>query len=193
MKNPLDELRQKKTKRWPWPDWLAEGGLPEAELLAIEEAVQAAASAQPPKDAQDAQVVPAVPRRRYIYRSSELTRITPNAFRCRVTIFSAAGEFRGEAEGPEFPGARAEIASRATLDALNKAEGGQVTLGLKGARVLRIFESPIVVVGVYGMNTGATALVGACLVDASVEQAATLATLQAADRWLSWEAKKRSR
>jgi hypothetical protein len=192
MKDPLEEFR-KQRKKWPHPDWLAEGGVPEEQLVAaIQEAAQPP-SQEPEAAPGSAQVVPAVPRRRYIYRSTELVRVGPQLFRCKVTVFSAAGEFVGEAEGPEFPGARAEIAARATLDALNQAEGGDITLGLKGARVLRIFESPIVVVGVYGLNSKATPLVGACLVDNSVEQSATLATLQAADRWLAWEAKKRSK
>ncbi|NIR43835.1 MAG: hypothetical protein GWN99_07745 [Gemmatimonadetes bacterium] len=193
MSDPLDEFR-KQRKKWPYPDWLAEGGLPEEQLLAaIQEATRPSEAEPKPGAPGEGQVVPAVPRRRYIYRSTEMVRVSPNVFRCKVTVYSAAGEFEGEAEGPEFPGARAEIAARATLDALNNAEGGSVMLGLKGARVLRIFESPIVVVGVYGLNTKATPLVGACLVDNSVEQSATLATLQAADRWLAWEAKKRSK
>lgn len=176
-------------KKWPWPEWLAEGGIPEEQMLFLqEEAAKEAARAKA-----GPQVVPAVPRRRYIFRSTQMTRVAPKVFRCKVTIFSAAGEFTGESEGPEFPGARAEIAARATIEALNKAERGNVSIGLKGARVLRVFEAPMVVVGVYGMNTGATPLVGACLVDNSVEQAATLATLQAADRWLAWESRKRSK
>jgi hypothetical protein len=168
-------------KKWPVPDWL----MGAAEALAAEQGTAA--------KHMEAQVIPAVPRRRYIYRSCELTRVSPRVFRCRVTLYSAAGEFSGEAEGPDVPGGRAEIAARATLDALNKAEDDFVALALKGARVLRVFDGPIVVVGVFGMNTGATPLVGACLVEDSVEQAATLAALQAADRWLAWEAKKRSK
>jgi hypothetical protein len=177
-------------KKWPWPEWLADGGLPEEQLMALQE--EAEKTANESWISGGPQVVPAVPRRRYIYRATQMTRVAPNSYRCRVTIFSANGEFTGQSEGPEFPGARAEVAARATLDALNRAEHGSVTLGLKGARVLRLFESPIVVVGVYGMTTGTTPLVGVCLLDTSVEQAATLATLQAADRWLAWEAKKRT-
>ncbi|HSG81392.1 MAG TPA: hypothetical protein VLC48_04005 [Gemmatimonadota bacterium] len=184
--DPRDEK-----KKWPWPEWLAEGGIPEEQLLFLQE--EAAKTAAAAHEKVGVHVVPAVPRRRYIFRSTQMTRVAPKVFRCKVTIFSAAGEFSGESEGPEFPGARAEIAARATIEALNKAERGNVSIGLKGARVLRVFEAPMVVVGVYGMNTGATPLVGACLVENSVEQAATLATLQAADRWLAWESRKRSK
>jgi hypothetical protein len=186
-----DSDQRDPNRQWPWPEWLAEGGIPEEQLLFLQEEAEKTAAAAQQKV--EAQVVPAVPRRRYIFRSTEMTRVAPRSYRCKVTIFSAAGEFSGEAEGPEFPGARAEIAARATIEALNKAERGAVSIGLKGARVLRVFEAPMVVVGVYGMNTGATPLVGACLVENSVEQAATLATLQAADRWLAWESRKRKK
>jgi hypothetical protein len=166
------------------PDWLMETDSPESEAdLALEEAT---AIGVVPGDG-----APGIPRRRYIFRSSEWTRVSPRLFRCGVTIVSSDGEFAGEAEGPEIPGVRAEIAARATLEALNNAEGDHVAMALKGARVMRIFESPLVVVGVYGMNTGESLpLVGACLVRHSVEQAAILATLQAVDRWLTWQAQK---
>jgi hypothetical protein len=154
------------------PDWLAEA--PEQELMRA-----------------TAALAPGIPRRRYIFRSAESERLTPRLCRCRVTVVSAGGEITGEAEGPDIRGMRAEIASRAALDALNKAEGGKVALALKGARVLRIFGTPIVVVGVYGLNTGeGTPLVGACFVHTSVEQSAILATLQAADRWLAFQSRK---
>lgn len=154
------------------PDWLAEA--PEQELMRA-----------------TAALAPGIPRRRYIFRSAESERLTPRLCRCRVTVVSAGGEITGEAEGPDIRGMRAEIASRAALDALNKAEGGKVALALKGARVLRVFGTPIVVVGVYGLNTGeGTPLVGACFVHTSVEQSAILATLQAADRWLAFQSRK---
>ena len=135
----------------------------------------------------------ATPKRRNIYKSSEWTRLSPRVFRCRVTVSAAEGEFTGEADGPEVPGVRAEISARATIDALNRAEGEAVILALKGARVLRVFESPIVVVGMYALNGGeTTSLVGACMVQNSVEQASIQATLQAADRWLAWQARSRT-
>jgi hypothetical protein len=154
------------------PDWLADE--PEQDLMRA-----------------TAALAPGIPRRRYIFKSTESERVSPRVFRSRVTIVSAAGEFKGQAEGPEIRAVRPEIAARAALDALNKAEGGTVALALKGARVLRVFDTPIVVVAVYGLNTGETTpLIGVCLVHNSVEQAAILATLQAADRWLAWQARK---
>ncbi len=132
-----------------------------------------------------------VPRRRHIFRSSEWTRLDANKIHCKVTLISAGGESAGEAEGPDVPGLRAEIAAQATLRALDHAEGEEVSLALKGARVLRFMDSPIVAVGVYGVNGGEMLpLLGACLVRSSVEHAAILATLQAVDRWLGWRARR---
>jgi hypothetical protein len=172
------------------PEWLKQSGTTPEDWLADAETAPSV-SWQPMKPV--AAVVPAVPRRRYIFKSSEVIRVSPRTMRIRVKIVSAAGEFTGEAEGPQIPGTRPETAARAALDALNRAEGGKVALALKGARILRVFESPLVVVGVYGQNTGqATPLVGACMVYNSAEQASILATLQAADRWLAWQARERS-
>ncbi|UCF20879.1 MAG: hypothetical protein JSU87_05600 [Gemmatimonadota bacterium] len=134
---------------------------------------------------------PRVPRRRHIFRSSEWTRIDGNQVRGKVTVVSAVGESSGEAQGPDVPGVRAEIAAQATLQALARAEGGEVSLALKSARVLRFMDNPIVVVGIYGVNGGEMfPLLGACLVLSSVEHASILATLQAVDRWLAWRARR---
>jgi hypothetical protein len=108
-----------------------------------------------------------------------------------VTLVSASGEHTGVADGTDAPGVRAEIAARATLQAVGLAEGDDVSVALKGARVLRFMDSPIVVVGVYGVTSGEMIpLLGACLVRPSVEHASVLATLQAVDRWLGWRARR---
>ncbi len=128
------------------------------------------------------------PRRRHLFLGSESRRLPPHGHRVRVTLQCEGIRYIGEAEGPAVPGARAEIAARAALDALGKAEGRRLTLALRGGRVMRVFEEPVAVVGVYGMARGeANTLVGACLVRESEEEAAILATLQATDRWIAWE------
>ncbi len=105
---------------------------------------------------------------------------------CRVTLACGGREYSGVAEGASIPGIRAEIAARATLDAVANAEDGRVVLSLMAARVLKFVDLPLVVVSVYGMNGDEVKrLVGAAPVDNSEEQAAILATLQATDRWLA--------
>ncbi len=134
------------------------------------------------------------PRRRHLFLGSESRRLPPHGQRVRVTLQCEGIRYIGEAEGPAVPGARAEIAARAVLDALGKAEGRRLSLALRGARIMRAFEEPVAVVGVYGMASGeAQTLVGACLVRESDEEAAILAILQATDRWIAWQVSQRPR
>lgn len=134
-----------------------------------------------------------VPRRRHLYLGFESSRVPPRGFRCRVMLQLDGYEYVGEAEGPEIPGVRAEITARATLDALHKAENEEIQLALLGARVLRVFDRPVAIVGVYGLDDEARPLIGACLVRESIEQASALATLQATNRWITWQAARQDR
>ena len=132
-------------------------------------------------------------RRRNTYVTSQSTRVAPGQFRCQVTIAGPVGEFTGAADGPETPGLRCEIFARAAIDALSKAEGSSIDLALKRARVVRFLEAPLVVVTLKASNGEPTDnLMGACLVHNSTEEAAVEATLGAADRWLAWQASKKS-
>ena len=126
-------------------------------------------------------------RRRHIFKGFESSRVQPHGVRCRVTIALDGQEYVGLAEGPEVPGMRAEIAARATLEALGKAEDGRISMALQGARVLRVFDRPVAIVAVYGVDDRKTrSLIGASLVTDSVEQATVLATLQATNRWIRY-------
>lgn len=127
-----------------------------------------------------------LPRRRHVYRSHESSRLPPHGFRCQVKLVSQGQEYVGAAEGAAVPGARADIAARATLDAVVKAEGKKVVLSLMAARVLRFVDLPVVIVAVYALNEEEVKrLVGGAIVENSEEQAAILATLQAVERWVS--------
>jgi len=157
-----------------YPEWLCNGVEGESEAA--------------PESEIDETVVERFGRlpRRHVYRSFESSRISAHAMRCRVKLSSNGREFVGEAEGPSVPGVRAEIAARATLNALSVAEREKLVLSLMAARVLRFSDMPLVVVSVYGMSDEeVNRLVGVSVVDASEEQAAILATLQATDRWIA--------
>lgn len=130
--------------------------------------------------------------RRHLYRGFESARLIPHRFQARVRVGLRDEEFVGEAEGADVPGARVEVAARATLVALQKAEGNRVELALQGAKVVRAFDRSVVVVGVYGLKErDVTFLVGASLARDSIEHAAILATLQATGRWLAWAASRK--
>ncbi len=127
-----------------------------------------------------------LPARRHLFRGFETERLTPHRLACRVTIARNNVDYIGEAEGPDVPLLRAEITARATLDAIRKAEDSVVQLALQGAKVLRVFDRRLVVAGVYGFKgrRDVVSLVGAGPVSESVEHAATLAVLQATNRWV---------
>lgn len=176
----------------PYPDWMIDALEMDGEMN--EPLVE---TADPDLDSNEdpsfealvpetAQALESPPRRRHIFRGFESSRVQPHGVRCRVTIALEDQEFEGMAQGPEVPGMRAEIAARATLEALGRAEGDRISMALQGARVLRVFDRPVVIVGVYGVDQRKTrSLIGACLVTDSVEQAAVLATLQATNRWIT--------
>lgn len=182
-----------------YPDWLTKGSASEAELRGAAERPEGPerpGGRESPGDLESPGVpyvdVPSgwdqhsLTKRRHVYRSYESSRISAHAFRCRVTLSTNGHQYVGEAEGPSVPGVRAEIAAKATLDALCSAENGRVILSLMTARVLRFSDMPLVVVSVYGMNDEEiNRLVGVSVVENSEEQAAILATLQATDRWIA--------
>lgn len=127
--------------------------------------------------------------RRHLFRGLEVEHVRPHRVRARVRIALEDREFEGESVGADVPGVRAEVAARAALDALQKAEGSGFELALQGAKVVRAFDRKLVVVGVYALRgRDVTSLVGAALVRDSVEQAGVLAALQATNRWVAWAA-----
>jgi hypothetical protein len=176
-----------------YPDWLTNGSSSETEGRRIPEKSgepegpgELEWPGEPYVDLPSSWDQPSLTKRRHVYRSYESSRISAHAFRCRVTLSTNGHEYVGEAEGPSVPGVRAEIAAKATLDALCSAENGRVILSLMTARVLRFSDMPLVVVSVYGMNEEEiNRLVGVSVVENSEEQAAILATLQATDRWIA--------
>ena len=129
--------------------------------------------------------------RRHLYRGFESARLIPHRFHARVRVGLGDQEFVGEAEGADVPGARVDVAARATLVALQNAEANRVELALQGAKLVRAFDRSVVVVGIYGLKgREVTFLVGASLARDSIEHAAILATLQATGRWLAWAASR---
>ncbi len=167
-----------------FPDWL--GGFDSGGKEMKPQAPRARPGFEIPAEAFRPPPPESPPRRRYVYRSYESSRVNAHKLACRVTLSSAGREYSGVAEGAAIPGVRADIAARATLNAVANAEKGAVVLSLIAARVLRFVDLPLVVVSVYGVNGDEVKrLVGAAPVDNSEEQAAVLATLQATDRWLA--------
>lgn len=179
-----------------YPSWLEEALEVEAESVHAEvtpsETPEIPGLAGTPQDGEAWSPQSPIPRR-HLYRGFESARLIPHRFHARVRVGLRDQEFVGEAEGADVPGARVEVAARATLAALQKAEGNRVELALQGAKVVRAFDRSVVVVGIYGLNhRDVTFLVGASLARDSIEHAAILATLQATGRWLAWAASQKN-
>lgn len=169
-----------------FPDWLEGIDAGAVEMPGTPEGRGPSPAPETPAESNQQRSNDAPPRRRYVYRSHESSRVGSHQLACRVTLAFSGREYSGLAEGASIPGLRAEIAARATLNAVANAEGGAVVLSLSAARVLRFVDMPLVVVSIYGMHGDEVKrLVGAAPVDNSEEQASVLATLQATDRWLT--------
>ncbi|MGH7546089.1 MAG: HD-GYP domain-containing protein [Gemmatimonadota bacterium] len=160
--------------------------LPDEPIVAVDCAEVADAGA-PAEDVPD-WAQPAATRR-HLFRGLDTEHVAPHSFRARVRIALGDREFEGEAVGADVPGARADVAARAALAALQDAEDAGFELALQGAKVVRAFDRKLVVVGVYALRgRDVTSLVGAALVRDSVEQAGVHAALQATNRWVTWAA-----
>ncbi len=112
--------------------------------------------------------------------------------RMRVTLEWEGRPFQGEATGPDLPRPRLETLAVATLgaiaailDAADEPGDGLATLDLDGVRTVDAFDRTFVLVAVHGLQgRSVVPLSGAAAVEAGVERAVILATLQATDRWV---------
>lgn len=146
------------------------------------QAASAAAIAAAAKAAEDAG------RRRYYFEDVEVRRSRAKGVTCRVTLRRGEDTFIGESEGVESERSRADLAARATLQAIQAAEGGARSLALDGVKLVDAFEREFVFVGVtarWGRET--SLLTGSCEIRDSAETASALAVLDATNRWIAHE------
>jgi hypothetical protein len=130
---------------------------------------------------------PAPVEGRRVYFDDIETRRSSRGMSCRVTLRKGDARFEGEAESVE--GARArpeEVAARAAMAALARAEGSALALSLEGAQVVAAFGRDFVFVGVTArVGRGTSLLAGSCEVRESLDEAAALAVLDATNRWVA--------
>lgn len=124
--------------------------------------------------------------RRLYFEDVEVRRSRSRGVACRVTLRKGDESFPGEAEGVENERSRIELAARATLAAIKKAEGEQRQLALDGCKVIDAFDREFVFVGVTARVGRETMLLtGSCEIRDSPETAAVLAVLDATNRWIA--------
>jgi len=124
-------------------------------------------------------------RRRYQFEDVEVRRSRTKGLACRVTLRRGEQSYIGEADGSENDRLRTELAARATLAAIKKAEGEERVVALEGCKTIDAFERAFVFVGVvtrYGRES--VLMTGSAEVRESPETASALAVLDATNRWL---------
>jgi hypothetical protein len=125
-------------------------------------------------------------RRRLYFEDVEVRRSRQRGALCRVTLRKGDETFEADAEGPEGPRSRIELAARATLLAIVQAEGEGLSLALEGAKLIHAFEHEFIFVGVSArVGRGQALLTGSCEVKESPETASVLAVLDATNRWVA--------
>ena len=141
-----------------------------------------AAIEEPPPPA----AVPGDGTRRMLYfEDVEVRRSRQKGVACRVTLTKGDETYVGEAEGVEHDRSRMELAARATLQAILKADTETRTLALDGVKLVDAFDREFVFVGVTARIGRETSLLtGSCEIRDSVETASALAVLDATNRWI---------
>lgn len=124
---------------------------------------------------------------RRVYFEDVEVRRSSRALWCRVMLRKGADIVSAEAEAPPAERARVEeLAARAAVTALVRAEGEALDLALEGAEVVTAFGREFVFVGVAArQGRGGTLLTGSCEVRDGLEAAAVLAVLDATNRWIA--------
>ena len=124
--------------------------------------------------------------RRLYFEDVEVRRSRTKGVACRVTLRKEDTSYEGEAEGADGERSRMDLAARATLLALSKAEGSDRTLALEGTKLIQAFDREFVFVGVTArIAREVSLLTGSCEVKESPETATVLAVLDATNRWLA--------
>jgi hypothetical protein len=127
-------------------------------------------------------------RRQLYFEDVEVRRSRAKGVTCRVTLRKEKGEevYVGEAEGMEHDRSRMELAARATLVAIVKADETKRALALDGAKLIEAFDREFIFVGVTArVGRDSQLLTGTCEVRDSVETASALAVLDATNRWIA--------
>ncbi len=128
---------------------------------------------------------PQPPKRRIYFEDVEVRRSRTKGVTCRVTLRKGDQVYVGEAEGMENERLRIELAARATLTALQQAEGETRVLALEGCKSIDAFEREFVFVGITARAGRDTMLLtGSAEVRESPETAGVLAVLDATNRWV---------
>ncbi len=128
-------------------------------------------------------VAAAASRRLVVFADLVVESPRPKRVQIKVLLKRGGAELEGVDEGVDEARSRVQLAARAAVKALEKdlEESGVV---LEGVRIVDAFDRKIVLAAVHGVGgRNSQALIGACEIRESPEQAAVLAVLDATNRW----------
>jgi hypothetical protein len=131
---------------------------------------------------------PAARNARFIFLGYEVTGGSRSSTECTVRLLRDGDVIAGRGAGAESPAGRVQAGARATFDALTSALA-EDALTLEGATVVETHGKRFVLVAaraVAGRDT--PSLTGVAPLGRSPEEAAVLASLQAANRWIGLDA-----
>lgn len=109
--------------------------------------------------------------------------------RCRVTVeieWEEGVPIRGEGRGTATPQGRMIAGGRATLEAIGKVAKGVMSVDLRGAKMVRAFDSLVIIVSLRAdVSDRRYDLIGACQApDNDIEKGVVLSVLDATNRVL---------
>lgn len=153
-------------------------------------AALAASTAAPAKAPVAPPVSDAKPQRTMYFEDVEIKGSRAKGLTCRVTLRRGEETFVGEADGFESDRSRLDVAARATLDALTRADGDERRmLSLEGSKLVEAFDREFVFIGVtVRLGREVALMTGSAEVKDSTETAAVLAVLDATNRWVAGRA-----
>ena len=131
--------------------------------------------------------MPERPPRLVKFLSAEVQHLPDGRSRARVELsHQDGGTFVGEVEGPGDDAARLRLAAQAAADCVRQAVAGKGDrLDVSGATVTEAFGKRTVFVQVNAIYLGQRReLLGFCLIDPDPARAASLAVLNAVNRFL---------
>jgi len=132
-----------------------------------------------------AEAMAAALKRLLYFEDVEVRRSRTRGVTCRVTLKKGDQSYIGEAEGAESQRSRAELAARATVQAIAQAEGDENLLVLDGCKLVDAFEREFVFVAITArQGRESMFLSGSCEIRESAETASVLAVLDSTNRWI---------
>ena len=124
------------------------------------------------------------PPRRVRFEGVGVQRPRPNYTLATVELEWQGERYVGRAEGEGGGALELRVCAQATVEALHRIVGGEVTFQLVGVKAIRIFDHDLIAVLLHSPQAADRRLVGLSLVVDDPERAASLAVLNATNRLL---------